>query len=121
MALTLSQYTKVAVSPIMTATLVYCDNVSAIYLSSSPVQHQRTKHIEMDIHFALEKVARGQVCVLHISSCYQIANIFTKGLPLVLFEDFRNSLNVRPPPTSTIFFFGANEGSTPPTSTMGVC
>ena len=37
--------------PITTATLVYCDNVSAVYLSSNPVQHQRTKHIEMDIHF----------------------------------------------------------------------
>ncbi|GKD80242.1 ribonuclease H-like domain-containing protein, partial [Tanacetum coccineum] len=31
------------------ATLVYCDNVSAVYLSSNPVQHQRTKHIEIDI------------------------------------------------------------------------
>ncbi|GKA89775.1 ribonuclease H-like domain-containing protein [Tanacetum coccineum] len=34
------------------ATLVYCDNVSAVYMSSNPVQHQRTKHIEIDIHFA---------------------------------------------------------------------
>ncbi|GJV68504.1 ribonuclease H-like domain-containing protein [Tanacetum coccineum] len=33
------------------ATLVYYDNVSAVYLSSNPVQHQRTKHIEIDIHF----------------------------------------------------------------------
>ncbi|XP_047341171.1 uncharacterized mitochondrial protein AtMg00810-like [Impatiens glandulifera] len=41
-------------------TLVYCDNVSAIYLSSNPVQHQRTKHIEMDIHFVREKVQRGE-------------------------------------------------------------
>ena len=36
--------------PIKKATLVYCDNVSAIYLLGNPVQHQRTKHIEMDIH-----------------------------------------------------------------------
>lgn len=33
------------------ATIVYCDNVSVVYLSGNPVQHQRTKHIEMDIHF----------------------------------------------------------------------
>ena len=81
--------------PIQKATLVYCDNVSAIYLAGNPVQHQRTKHIEMDIHFVHEKVARGQVRVLHVPSCYQIADIFTKGLPLVLFEDFRDSLSVR--------------------------
>ncbi|KAK4372477.1 hypothetical protein RND71_007861 [Anisodus tanguticus] len=81
--------------PIQKATLVYCDNISAIYLSGNPVQHQRTKHIEMDIHFVREKVARGQVRVCHVPSRYQIADIFTKGLPSVLFEDFRNSLSVR--------------------------
>ena len=87
--------------PITKATLVYCDNVSAIYLSGNPVQHQRTKHIEMDIHFVREKVARGEVRVLHVPSRHQIADIFTKGLPLILFEDFRDSLSVLPPPAST--------------------
>ncbi|MCI06394.1 copia protein, partial [Trifolium medium] len=72
--------------PIPQATLVYCDNVSVIYLSDNPVQHQRTKHIEMDIYFAREQVARGQACVLHIPSRHQIADIFTKGLPRILFD-----------------------------------
>ena len=87
--------------PISKATLVYCDNVSAVYLSGNPVQHQRTKHIEMDIHFVRGKVARGKVRVLHVPSRYQIADIFTKGLPQQLFDDFRDSLNVRQPPVST--------------------
>ncbi|GAU48004.1 hypothetical protein TSUD_404810 [Trifolium subterraneum] len=87
--------------PLSQATLVYCDNVSAIYLSGNPVQHQRTKHIEMDIHFVREKVARGQARVLHVPSRHQIADIFTKGLPHVLFDDFRTSLSVREPPAST--------------------
>lgn len=47
------------------ATLVYFDNASAIYLSRNPVQHQHTKHIEMDIHFVREKVARSQVRCFH--------------------------------------------------------
>lgn len=81
---------------------MYCDNVSAIYLTRNPVQHQRTKHIEMDIHFVREKVARGHVRVLHVPSRYQLADIFTKGLPLILFEDFRDSLSVRKPPTTTV-------------------
>lgn len=87
--------------PIHKATMVYCDNISAIYLSGNLVQHQRTKHIEMDIHFVREKVARGQIGALHVPSRYQIADIFTKGLPLILFQHFRDSLSVRQPPAST--------------------
>ncbi|KAK1629584.1 hypothetical protein QYE76_003899 [Lolium multiflorum] len=52
--------------PIQQATIVYCDNISAVYMSSNPVQHRRTKHIEIDIHFVREKVALGQVRVLHV-------------------------------------------------------
>jgi len=36
------------------ATLVYCDNINAVYMSSNPVQHQRTKHIEIDLQFVRE-------------------------------------------------------------------
>ena len=84
--------------PIPKSTLVVCDNVSAIFLSGNPVQHQRTKHIQMDIHFVREKVALGQVRVLHVPTRFQIADIFTKGLPPVLFDNFRASLSIRPPP-----------------------
>nr|GEW31746.1 NBS-containing resistance-like protein [Tanacetum cinerariifolium] len=88
-------------TPLSSATLVYCDNVSVVYVSSNPVQHQRTKHIEIDIHFVLDLVATGQVRVLHVPSRYQFADIFTKGLPTFLFEEFRSSLSVRCPPAQT--------------------
>nr|GFB48052.1 ribonuclease H-like domain-containing protein [Tanacetum cinerariifolium] len=74
---------------------------SATYLSANPVQHQRTKHIEIYIHFVRDLVTAGQVRVLHVPSCYQYADIFTKGLPSALFEDFRSSLSVRLPPAPT--------------------
>ncbi|GJS69000.1 ribonuclease H-like domain-containing protein [Tanacetum coccineum] len=75
--------------PLLSATVVYCDNVSDIYMTANPVQHQRTKHIEIDIHFVRDMVARGQVRVLHVLSCYQYADIFTKGLPSALLRNFR--------------------------------
>nr|GEV67190.1 ribonuclease H-like domain-containing protein [Tanacetum cinerariifolium] len=81
------------------ATLVYCDNVSTVYLSSNLVQHQRTKHIEIDIHFVHDLVSTGRIWVLHVPSHYQYANIFTKGLPTTLFDEFRSSLSVRSSPT----------------------
>ncbi|GKB99405.1 ribonuclease H-like domain-containing protein [Tanacetum coccineum] len=46
-------------SPLHFGTVVYCDKVSAVYLSSSPMQHQCTKHIEIDIHFVRDRVATG--------------------------------------------------------------
>nr|GEW47460.1 ribonuclease H-like domain-containing protein [Tanacetum cinerariifolium] len=88
-------------SPLSTTTLVYCDNVSSVYMSAKPVQHQRTKHIEIDIHFVRDMVTAGQVRVVHVPSRYQYADIFTKGLPSALFEEFRSSLSVRPPPDPT--------------------
>jgi hypothetical protein len=75
-------------------TLVYCDNISTVYLSTNPVQHQRTKHVEIDLHFVREKVAIGQVCVLHVPTTSQFADIFTKGLPSSVFNEFRSSLNI---------------------------
>ncbi|GJX97569.1 ribonuclease H-like domain-containing protein [Tanacetum coccineum] len=86
---------------LFTATLVYCDNVSAVYMSANPVQHQRTKHIEIGIHFVREKVAAGHVRVLHVPSRFQYADIFTKGLPYPLFTDFRSSLSVCKTPAPT--------------------
>nr|GEW80451.1 hypothetical protein [Tanacetum cinerariifolium] len=80
-------------TPLSSATIVYCDNVSVVYLSSNPVQHQRTKHIEIDIHFVRDLVATGQVRVLHIPSRFQYVDIFTKGLPSALFDEFHDSLS----------------------------
>ncbi|GJY58581.1 ribonuclease H-like domain-containing protein [Tanacetum coccineum] len=57
-------------SPLSTTTLVYRDNVSAVYMSANPVQHQQTKHIKIDIHFVRDMVTAGQVRVLHVPSRY---------------------------------------------------
>nr|GEU68003.1 NBS-containing resistance-like protein [Tanacetum cinerariifolium] len=74
--------------PLLSATLVYCDNVSAIYLIVNPVPHQRTKHIEIDIHLVRDMVVRVQVRDLHVPSRYQYADIFTKRLPSTLLKNF---------------------------------
>ena len=80
------------------ATLVYCDNISVVYLSSNPVQHQRTKHVEINLYFVREKVALGHVRVLHVSTTSQYVDVFTKGLPTSLFQEFRSSLTVSDAP-----------------------
>jgi hypothetical protein len=81
-------------TPLCRATVVFCDNISTVYMSSNPVQHQRTKHIEIDLHFVRDQVALGHVKVLHVPTSSQYADIFTKGLPSAVFTKFRSSLNV---------------------------
>ena len=81
-------------SPLAKSTLVYCDNVSAVYLSTNPVQHQRTKHVEIDLHFVRDRIAIDDVRVLHVPTTSQFADIFTKGLHSSTFSKFRSSLNV---------------------------
>jgi hypothetical protein len=81
-------------TPLSQCTLVYCNNISVVYLSINPVQHQRTKHVEIDLHFIREKVVISQVHVLHIPTTSQFTNIFIKGLPSSVFNEFRSSLNI---------------------------
>jgi len=83
------------------ATIVYCDNVSAVYMTGNPVHHWRTKQFEIGIHSVCDKVALGQVRVLHVPSSHQFADIMTKGLSVQLFTDFRTSLCVRDFPAMT--------------------
>jgi hypothetical protein len=82
-------------APLMKCTLVYCDNVSVVYISTNLIQHQRMKHVEIDLHFVRERVAIGDVRVMYIPTTSQSADIFIKGLPISLFSKFQSSLNIR--------------------------
>jgi hypothetical protein len=81
-------------TPPSRCTLVYCDNISTVYLSTNPVQHQHIKHVEIHLHFVREKVVIGQVRVIHVPTTSQFADIFTNGLPFSVFNEFRSSLNI---------------------------
>jgi hypothetical protein len=81
-------------APLTKSIIVYCDNVSAVYLSTNPIQHQRMKHAEIDLHFVRECVVIGDVCLLHVSMTSQFADIFMKGLSTSVFLEFRSSLNI---------------------------
>jgi hypothetical protein len=81
-------------TPPSQCTFVYYNNISVVYLSTNPVQHKRTKHVEIDLHFIREKVAIGQVHVLHVPTTSQFIDIFTKGLTSSVFNEFWSSLNI---------------------------
>ena len=58
---------------------MWCDNKSAISIADNPVQHDMTKHIEINRFFIKEKLDSGILKLSHVSTKDQIADCLTKG------------------------------------------
>ena len=57
-----------------------CDNKAAINIANNPVQHDKTKHMEIDQHFIKEKLDNGSICIPYIPLSQQVVDVLTKGL-----------------------------------------
>jgi hypothetical protein len=71
-----------------------CDNESAIRMANNPIEHSRTKHIDIRHHFLRDHQQKGDIEEFHISTENQLANIFTKPLDEKTFCRLRSELNV---------------------------
>nr|GEU47589.1 copia protein [Tanacetum cinerariifolium] len=65
---------------------IMCDNKGAIDLSKNPVQHSRTKYIEIRHHFLRDNVQKGHISIEKVPSVDNIADILTKPLKCELFN-----------------------------------
>jgi hypothetical protein len=73
---------------------LYCDNMSAINISKNPIQHSRTKHIDIRHHFIRDLVEDKVVTLEHVATDNQLADIFTKALDASKFETLRGKLGI---------------------------
>ena len=71
-----------------------CDNDSAVKIANNPVQHSRTKHIDICHHFLRDHVSKGDIEISHKRTEDQLADIFTKPLDEGRFCKLRNELNI---------------------------
>ena len=75
---------------------VFCDSQSTIHLSKNSVFHERTKHIDVRLHFVRDVISKGQVKIEKISTLINPTDILTKSVPVAKFEQALDFLNVLP-------------------------
>jgi hypothetical protein len=63
-------------------------------MEDNPVQHSRTKHIDIQYHFVRDHQQKGDIKIAYVSIHNQLADIFTKPLDEKTFSNLRNELNI---------------------------
>ncbi|GJY68447.1 hypothetical protein Tco_0471429 [Tanacetum coccineum] len=74
---------------------MYCDSKSAIAISCNPVQHSRTKHINICYHFIKEHIEKGTIEHYFVGTEYQLVDLFTKSLSKERFEYLVHMIGMR--------------------------
>lgn len=75
-------------------TQMQLDNQGSIKLIENPAFHKRTKHIDVRYHFIREKYESGEIDIVYVNSKAQLADIFTKGLPRMRFQELRSAMGM---------------------------
>ncbi|GKB86912.1 hypothetical protein Tco_0959184 [Tanacetum coccineum] len=73
---------------------LHCDSNSAIKIAVNHIFHERTEHLEIDLHFVREIFLKGVVKTIKVDSANQIVDILTKGLDTFQHKKFVDKLGM---------------------------
>lgn len=76
------------------ATVIFCDNLSAVALAKNPQFHGRSKHIDIQHHFVRENIVNGDIVLKYVPTEEQIDDDLIKPLLKVKFDVFRQALGL---------------------------
>ncbi|KAH9694912.1 Integrase catalytic domain-containing protein [Citrus sinensis] len=65
---------------------IHCDSSSAIHLCKNPAHHERTKHIDIKLHFIINEVSKGAVKMAKVHTDENPADMLTKAVPSAKFN-----------------------------------
>lgn len=63
-------------------TVMHCDNKATLSIAVNLVQHDRTKHVELECHFIRDKISEGLITTRYVPTSEQVAYVFTKPLTI---------------------------------------
>jgi hypothetical protein len=81
---------------------LFIDNNSALQVAKNPEHQSTMKHVHRSFHWIREKVENKELRVVHVPGTLNVADIFTKPLGRVKFEQFRKMLGLVPHPHTVI-------------------
>lgn len=84
---------ELGVCNLKSVTLHY-ENMYALNIAHNPIVHNRTNHIEIDYHFAREKVMDGLLQLTYLPTSNQLVGVFTKILPSSQFQTLLSKLGM---------------------------
>ena len=67
-------------------TTIFCDNDAAIQIVKNPVQHSKTKHIDIKIHFIRDCYEQRLINVIKVHTDDNVADLLTKGFDVSIFN-----------------------------------